>query len=126
MNLPLSIPLLALVGLIASTDIYLKKHSKKKINCAFNTHCERVILSKYGSTMGIGNEFFGAIYYGGIILISFFFSFNNLWLQIISLLTVIASLYLVFIQIRVLKEYCLMCLATAAVNIAILFVLLLS
>lgn len=126
MNLPLSIPLLALVGLIASIDIYRKKHSKKEIQCAFNTHCERVILSKYGQTMGIGNEFFGMAYYLSVILVSFFIPLPLLLTQIVSLATVLASLYLVYVQTKVLKEYCLMCLLSAGVNTAIFLVLLLS
>jgi len=122
----------ALVGLTLSTYLWKKKSRKEKLICIIGKDCSKVISSKYGTMFGIDNILIGALYYVFIFvvsLISIFFplllptGLFHLGILIISALALLASVYLSFIQVAVLKELCEYCLASALINLIIFLII---
>jgi vitamin-K-epoxide reductase (warfarin-sensitive) len=134
--------LLGLAGLAASYySIYVKnqhaKNPKYKALCDLgpNASCTKVLTSQYGSGFGItsilfgkqsmmnqSNGILGMIFYSlqiffGLITTSLF---SKLAL-FSSILACLGSLYLAFILAFVLKDLCLVCIATYIINAGLLW-----
>lgn len=118
---------LSLIGFAISLYIYDSKAKKKKIVCRPGHHCEAVVHSRYSVTLGMPNEILGMVYYGFIavayaafitlaVMIS---SGIGLGLIVITGLAALFSVYLIFIQAFVLKEWCDWCVASTIVSILI-------
>lgn len=124
---------LAVVGLVISLYIRHKKSKNEKLVCVIGDDCDKVIRSEYAKTFGVDNIILGILYYIfliGVFLIDGFYGFLGIsfyWniLLFVTGLAGLTSLYLVYIQIFVLKEWCEYCLVTALVNILVFLILLL-
>ncbi len=123
--------ILAIAGFLVSGFIYYKKSRKEKLVCVIGEDCDKVIRSKYGVTFGIDNTILGMLYYvavavGAVLLLSgiaVVLGFSVLDVLIVAgLFAALFSLYLAFIQIFIIKEYCEYCLTSAAITIAIFLV----
>lgn len=120
------IGLLGLVGFIIATYIYGKKKAKKKLICPRRSNCDTVIHSDYSKILGIPVEILGMAYYffiGSIYSVVFIF---DLWsspigfiLLGISMCSVLFSIYLVSMQVFVIKQWCAWCLGSAAISLLI-------
>ncbi|MBI1975338.1 MAG: vitamin K epoxide reductase family protein [Parcubacteria group bacterium] len=106
-----------------------KKVSREQMVCYVGKDCDRVIHSEYSKLLGIPVEVLGMIYYGVITLsyaaLAFFprlVSGDFVW-WVLSATTIafLFSLYLIFIQAVVLKEWCEWCLTSAAICAVIFF-----
>tara|TARA_Y100000310_G_scaffold97577_1_gene95221 strand:+ start:6980 stop:7360 length:381 start_codon:yes stop_codon:yes gene_type:complete len=117
--------ILSLIGFIVSFYIWNKKRKKETLVCLIGQRtCDEVIHSKYSKTFGIPNEVGGMLYYVVVLIISVFSLSNlNSFLLVISGIAALASLYLTFIQLFKLKNFCEYCLVTALVNILIFLVI---
>ncbi len=121
--------LLAIAGFIISYHIYSNKH--EKIICFIGHDCDNVVNSKYNKTLGIPNEISGIIYYAFIALIYltsfaypvFQIQYSILIISIITIIAVILSGYLTFIQLFLLKEFCTLCLTSSAISALIFIVI---
>lgn len=118
--------LLGLAGFLISFYIYKKKKTKKKLICPRRSNCETVIHSDYSKILGIPVEVLGMIYYffisSSYIVISifgFWSSYVSVALVGVSMCSVLFSIYLVSIQMFVLKHWCIWCLSSAFVSILI-------
>jgi len=117
----LIIILSSLLGLGIAGYIHRKKVAGEKLVCPIGTECQSVIYSPYSKFLEIPLENLGVFYYLIIALsytLSLFFpSWNadNLSFATLSLTTVafIFSLYLLFIQIIILRKWCSWCLGSA-------------
>src|SRR3989339_988847 len=114
---------LIILGLIDSGYLFYKYKTKTSLSCPLHSDCNAVVNSKWGKFMGVKNEVWGMLYYLALLLLSLAFYFN---LQIVylrfllfslTLSGVLYSIYLVFIQVKKIKEYCLYCLLSALINI---------
>lgn len=118
---------LAVIGiLIASYLIYTRKKFHSVKVCPTGG-CDTVLNSKYSKTFGIRNDILGIIYYL-TILAEVYISTNllinlTIYFKIISSLAFLFSLYLLYIQARVLKAYCFYCILTAIVNLGIFIII---
>ncbi len=124
---------LAIIGFFLSFLIWYTKNNNKKLVCVIGKDCDKVIKSEYSVTFGIKNEVLGMLYYTFLIIVSIAIllmpyllniNFINIGRIIISGFSAAFSIYLTYIQIFVLKEYCEYCLATALVNIIVFLVIL--
>lgn len=101
-----------------------KKRKGEVLVCPIGHTCDTVIHSEYSRFFGIPVEFFGMGYYLFTLLsyIAFFiFSFPppSVFIFLVFVLTIIAflfSVYLIFIQAAVLKQWCTWCLASAGLS----------
>ena len=127
------IPILALVGLADTLYLLYKKLKHEKLVCFFEDHCNNVSKSKYGYFFGFPNEFLGVGFYLFVLssfVLSLFGITTILGIPLFSLLLLavilasLASLYLLFVQAFILKEWCEWCVLSAFVNFLILFLLL--
>jgi len=124
------IPFLALIGLADASYLLYKKLRKEKLVCFLGDDCDRVSKSKYGYFFGIPNELLGIGFYLlalGLFVFSLLGGITILGIPLLSLLLFaaipasLASLYLLFIQASILKEWCEWCILSAFVNFLILF-----
>ena len=115
--------ILAVVGFAISWQINRKKSSKEKLVCVIGKDCDKVVHSRYASTIGIDNQILGMAYYAFVAIFAAALIGGLVWPDTILLLFKLASagaaifsLYLVFIQAFILKEWCEWCLASALIN----------
>ena len=127
----LLILLFALLGLVVSWYIYHKRVKNEKLVCIIGDDCDKVIKSKYGKTLGISNEITGMLYYSSVAIavVLLYLGFEHIGIISIPLLLLIGggfaaffSTVLIFIQARIIKEWCEYCLVSSGVSI-IIFIL---
>ena len=122
----------SLVGLLASWYIYHKKHHKKeKIVCYISADCDKVVHSQYSRILGIDLEILGLIYYlvlsllvaanylGSLTLFGFMI-FNIVF--VLSAAAFVFSLFLLYVQIFVIRDWCEYCLISVAMSIVIFLI----
>ncbi len=124
----ITIILCSLVGLSVALYIDWSKRHDEKILCPTESDCEMVIHSRYSTLSGIPWEDIGALYYF-LIAVSYFTFWmvpplaTSLTLTVTALISVVASAvagYLIYIQARVLKEWCTLCLLSSLMCFSIL------
>jgi len=123
MNILINIILIlsSLVGFCLAYYIFKSKKSGQKMVCPAKSSCEVVVYSKYSKFFGIPLEILGLLYYG-ILLINYVFFIivpfeaHPLIVFAVLLSSTLAfffSLYLAFIQIFNLKQWCIWCLSSS-------------
>jgi uncharacterized membrane protein len=122
----------SLIGLFISWYIYYKKNrAKQKMVCMLGSDCDRVVHSEYNNILGIPLEVLGVAYYLFLSLMVIatqlgrFTLFNFMMYDIVLILSTAAfvvSLFLVYVQARVIKEWCTYCLISATMSVIIFFV----
>lgn len=131
----LFISVLALTGFFIARFIFIKKQAQKPLICPLRFKCDKVVNSKYSTLFGFSVEKLGMFYYLFIftfyLILSIFnfFVLPNLLILIlvfISFGSFIFSVYLVFVQIVILKEGCFWCFISAIISILIFFYVALS
>lgn len=114
---------MAFGGFLLAFYIRHKKQSHEKMVCPLNSDCDSVIYSKYSKFFGIPVEILGLSYYAVIVVsYTFFLAFPHL-APPLAVFTVLAltiaaflfSLYLTFIQIVAIKQWCTWCLISAGI-----------
>ena len=115
--------LLATAGF--SIAYYIRSHKTKQtvLVCPIGLDCHGVIHSDYSKFFGIPVELAGMIYYAFIALLYLVFMFTpsavfqavSLFVALISTAAFIFSVYLIGVQIFVLKKGCSWCIISAAI-----------
>lgn len=113
---------LSFFGFIISFHIYEKKSQGVPLICPAGFDCLAVVSSRFGRFLGVPNYFLGMFYYGLIAFLSAITIISAgsvgpiffLFLFLLSGTAFLFSLYLLFIQSFVLRQYCLFCLLSAA------------
>ena len=122
------------IGFMVSAYILYSKKFDKPLYCPIGENCDNVVKSKYGKTFGIDNTIPGMGFYLLIIIYGIMLLLNrNLFKETvihyvivgISVGSVLFSLYLVYVQKFILKEWCIYCIVSAVSSILILGVLVL-
>jgi len=117
------IALLALGGFILSAYIFRKKRLKETMVCPMGSDCDAVIHSQYAKFLGIPVETLGLFYYGLVVLVYSGLAlayFTNTPIVAMTALVITAfaflfSIYLIFIQAFVLRQWCTWCLISASI-----------
>jgi len=119
----------SLIGLMVSWYIFHKKHHKKeKMVCYVSTNCDKVVHSQYSRILGIHLEVLGVIYYLVLSLFAvanyfgvlFFFGFTTFDIVLIlSTAAFVFSLFLIYVQIFVIHDWCEYCLVSAVMSVSI-------
>lgn len=92
--------------------------------CPLNGGCMEVVTSKYSKMFGVNNEVIGALYYAAMAVGALLLFVQPPlaatafpWLLLgAAALSFLASLYLITIQLFVLKHVCTWCMTTAVIN----------
>ena len=117
----------ALGGLGVASYIHYTKKCSKPLVCLMGSDCDVVINSRYSKFLGVSLEYWGIFYYSTIIisyifLILYFYLIPEivlLGLVIVTTGAFIFSLYLLFVQAFLLKQWCIWCLLSAMLSIVI-------
>jgi len=121
-------------GLGVALYIYYTKKHHKQLVCPISSDCNTVINSRYAKFLGVPLEYWGIFYYAVItvaymILIFAPWTIPDLFLFGLILFTTAAflfSLYLLFAQAFLLRQWCIWCLLSATLSIAIFITSLVS
>lgn len=120
---------LAFLGMIDSIYLAWVKYSGKYETCGPIGNCESVNNSQYSEIFGIPIAVLGAGAYLLIILLlivegrnSFWAEYGNVVVFGISLIGVIYSIYLTYIEVAILKAICPYCVVSAVI-LVVLFIL---
>ncbi len=122
------VTLLGFSGFIVARHVWKHKHSEKApLVCPVQFDCATVVHSDYSKFFGIPVEFLGMAYYAFVFLFySAFiltpFSIPNALVGIMVLLSLVGflfSLYLIGVQIFILKKGCSWCFVSAFICILI-------
>ena len=126
----LNIIFIALFGFILSSYIRYKQLNNEKLICILGEDCNKVIGSKYATTLGIPNTYIGMFYYGLVVLVYMlvlffpYFQFHDfgLILKSITMLAMLFSWRLIVIQIVIIGEWCEWCMVSSILS-TIIFLL---
>ncbi|GBD34810.1 Vitamin K epoxide reductase [bacterium HR35] len=113
--------ILGLLGFLVSSYLFYIGIKNNSPFCFPDSSCDFVLKSKYSKFLGLPVALWGVFYFGGVLILNFFEKFKVL-LKIVSSLGLIFALYLIYLQVFVLKSFCLYCLLadTSAILILIL------
>lgn len=111
----------AFVGFVIAWHIWRTKAQNKKLKCFIGENCDRVVRSRFATTFGVSNEALGMIYYGTLIALYGFAvaGYKLLPHELVLFITggaVLFSIYLLVIQLFVLREWCEWCIASSILS----------
>lgn len=110
---------LAVAGIVDTGYLVYKHRQKKPLVCPINHDCNVVTESRWGNFLGIRNETLGLIFY--ISLLSLAWRGNYSLLFLITGIGLLYSLFLVWLQVYVIKNYCFYCLISALISLLLFF-----
>ncbi|HEV7702415.1 MAG TPA: vitamin K epoxide reductase family protein [Candidatus Paceibacterota bacterium] len=124
---------LGVCGFLVAKHIHKHKTQNTPLVCMVGFDCHTVVHSDYSKFFGVPVEFLGMLYYAFIsivylilILVPQVLSYNHdlfiLTLSSISLVAFLFSLYLIAVQIFILKKGCSWCIVSAFIS-ALIFIL---
>ena len=118
-----SLIVLAILGIFDSGYLIKKRVKKQPLSCPINGGCEKVVESRWNAIFFIKNDVLGLFYYILILFLALYLFFTSeklLFLtKLISGASLLFSLFLVFIQAKIIKEYCFYCLISTLINLLI-------
>ena len=122
---------LGICGFWVARHIYKHKKAKKPLVCPVGFDCNFVVHSDYSEFMHIPLEIFGMMYYALLSLSYLYFIFvpdaiSPLFSGIVALVSFGAflfSMYLLVIQIFVLKKGCSWCIVSVAISTLVFIVI---
>lgn len=121
-------------GLGVSLYIHHTKKHNKQLVCPLGSDCNVVVNSRYSKFLGVPLEYWGMKYYAVIFAVYIVLIFaphllSGFFLTGLIVFTAAAflfSLYLLFVQAFLLREWCIWCILSAALSIVIFIVSLAS
>jgi len=116
----------SLLGIVNAGYLTWKHYRKQPLVCPLNERCEIVTESKWAHMFGIRNEVIGIFYYLSALLITIYVFFFNPSVKIFFIfgsgLALLFSIFLIYIQARVIKSFCFYCIISAILS-ALIFAL---
>ena len=120
---------LTIIGLLVSIYMTVYKLTNNESMCIGSSGCSEVNASRYSEINGIPVAVLGVVGYAAILALLFlerrpgFIQENGSMLFFgISLIGFLFTLYLIYIEIALIKAYCPFCLASQAVMIVIFII----
>ena len=117
---------LGILGMIDTGYLIWKQKKKQPLVCPIGQNCNAVLESRWNKVFFIKNEILGFLFYVFIVGVGIFLFFNSGFLQgtktalmVISGLSFVFSVFLVYIQIKKIRNFCIYCLASALITILI-------
>lgn len=111
---------LASIGISETIYLVRKRLAKERPVCVIGEECHQVLESKYNKVLGVHNEFAGLLFYIAISFITALLVIGVepavLWGRTAKLFIsagTLMSVYLLFLQWRVIKVWCFWCVMSA-------------
>jgi uncharacterized membrane protein len=111
---------LCAIGLADSAYVYYTQKTGRTLRCLIGNSCDIVTKSRYARTFGIDNSAAGAAYYAAVLA---FILLLQLGIPVpwqlafaASLAASLFSVYLVYLQLFVIRELCDWCMLSALLN----------
>lgn len=118
---------LSIGGIITSGYLVWKHSRKQPLVCPMNHDCSIVTESIWSHLFYVRNEGLGLLFYLGMLVAGLGVTFLSDYAGVLRLLIristtfgVLFSLFLLFIQFKVIKDYCFYCLISAMMTILLL------
>ena len=119
--------ILGVCGFFIAKYIYKHKQEGAPLVCPIGFDCHTVVHSDYSKFMGMRVEILGMVYYAFVSLAYFCLIFIPKALPVpmiafsvlLSLAAFIFSIYLIAVQVFILKKGCSWCLVSAAISVVI-------
>jgi uncharacterized membrane protein len=126
-NLTCSFLFFSLIGFLDAVYLTTEDYLNQSVICILTSGCQNVLTSQYSQIFGVPLALFGVIYYLIIIFcsLSYLTNRNNLANYLLNYFTSVGflvSLYLVYLQLFVIKAICFYCMISALTS-TILFIL---
>ncbi len=99
---------LSTVALLVSIYLYYYDISKKGLVCIIDSGCDLVLKSEYSRIFGVPLSLIGIIYFSVILILVNFPKLVDVF-HIISFFGFLFGMYLIFLQIFVIKNFCQYC-----------------
>ncbi len=101
----------------------VRKNKQYRALCDFSKKisCSKIFLSREGHLLGVSNAFLGVFFYTSLIFFLFLKNFHVFFL--LTILAVIGSLYLFYLQLVKLRLFCVVCTLIYLINIGLLILL---
>ena len=118
-----------ILGLLNILQLSWQRNARERygrpIICLVGHDCEDVMLSTYSSALGISTETLGTAFYpAALLLLTIFVLFHTYFalglLAFASFTATLYSVYLLVVQVMILKKYCFWYLASMVLNCFIL------
>lgn len=103
---------LAILGIAETLYLLGKKLEKKRPVCIIGEKCNIALESKYSRIFVIPNEVLGLLFYISVVLLGV--SQQKILMELTIFSGAAFSLFLVYLQWRVIKAWCFWCLMSAA------------
>ena len=121
-HLVISFIVLSFIGLIDSAYLIFKHYKKEPLVCPITHNCDVVTESKWSKIFIVRNDILGAIFYLTILIgVILFLSYPTIkiYLSLFSGLALLFSIFLIFIQIYKIKNFCFYCIVSTIINFLI-------
>lgn len=117
---------LALSGIVEAAYLIRQRKMKERPVCLLGEDCHKVLESKYNKLVGINNDILGLLFYIVISVLSIMLaadvgekSILIFGAKIFAAAGALFSLILIFIQWRIIKNWCFWCVLSAVTTILI-------
>ncbi|MBX4187794.1 MAG: vitamin K epoxide reductase family protein [Candidatus Doudnabacteria bacterium] len=122
---------LALLGLADATYLTVSHYTSQGVSCSLTNGCEAVLTSKYATVLGLPIALFGIGYYAAIFFLVYYYKQNEtrrIWdiVAILSSLGFVTTLYLVYLQVFVIRAICQYCIVSAGLTTMIVIIILIN
>lgn len=118
---------LAMGGIITSSYLVWQHYHRQQqpLVCPLNHDCSIVTESKWSHVFYVRNEVLGLLFYIGMLVAGILLSVDatfppSWWIRLATGLGVLFSVFLIYIQAKMIKDYCFYCLISALLT-ALLF-----
>ena len=122
--------LLSLVGLVDALYLTIEHVTGQSVQCTITSGCSEVLSSSYAVVAGIPLAAVGAAAYFSVFSLATLAAFGYQVAKPLLLLLVgvmfLVSLWLVYLQAFVIREFCQYCLLSAAITTALLVVVIIA
>lgn len=115
---------LSVLGLLVSSYLSWKHRQKKLVVCPLNHDCSKVTESKWSRVFYLRNETLGMAFYVLLIVgVAVATTLPNtakkiyLLMVVAEALALLFSLFLVYVQAKILNDYCFYCLISTVINL---------
>ena len=119
---------LSVLGLVDTVYLVYQHYKKKPLVCPLDHDCSVVTESKWNKIFFVRNDIIGLLFYLAVLIaILIQISSPDLIPNLLLLITIatafglLTSIFLVYIQLKVIKDYCFYCMISAVINL-LLFV----
>ena len=123
-HLNITLIVLALLGVIDAVYLGWKYVKKEELICPLDGECNKVVNSKWSKFLGIRNELWGVVYYVFVLIFGILLALGRVesfvvYLAVLSGIGLAFSVFLVYVQAKIIKTYCFYCLISALLSFLI-------